>query len=565
MKKFGALLFAAVLAGSAFGAVNKIYDASVEPVVGYDTLRITAGNTNILMEPVYAESSCVVLIEEGSVIRGLQSFGSNMAALVICQGAKIIAVGSQEKPIVFTSLLDDLADPCDFGPGARGLWGGLVVCGYGKVDETVERYVEGLPASARTYYGGSNNADNSGQLSYLSIRFGGSATSTDNEVNGLSLYAVGSGTEMDHIEVLCNADDGIEWFGGAASIKYAAVAYVGDDGFDYDHGWTGKGQFWFNIHNNLEDFFGTPDRGAEMDGKQADSDTLFSNPTIANATIIGPGADAEDNGKMNYALVFRDAAAGKWYNSVITEWPNGAVFMEDDAGFSVNSREHMINGDLKIEGCYFGNFGAGNTWADISSGSYVENHLAQGNYLADPALRGYNCGCCDEWLDPRPSQNSPVLDETKLVTVGDPWFDVVDYAGAFAPDAKEDIYWLRGWTGLWQNRFISNILTISPRNQELITSGQTKFDLLMHVKVPGFAPSNLRGYGVELDGNDVTAGFQSRSQASLLADGGVTFKVPDLRAGEFGAEGCHTLSAWFAMRLPTGRDTIRDTVTWYVQ
>jgi hypothetical protein len=109
--------------------------------------------------------------------------------------------------------------------------------------------------------------------------------STDNEINGLTLGGVGSGTEIDYVEVFANLDDGIEWFGGTVDVKNATVAFCGDDAFDYDQGWRGRGQFWFAIQAPNT----STGRSGEHDGATPDNVAPFSQPTIYNATYIGIG------------------------------------------------------------------------------------------------------------------------------------------------------------------------------------------------------------------------------------------------------------------------------------
>ncbi|MEZ4799223.1 MAG: hypothetical protein R2809_05460 [Flavobacteriales bacterium] len=128
-----------------------------------------------------------------------------------------------------------------------------------------ETQIEGIPETEpRGIYGGSNDTDDSGILRYVSIRHGGTDIGAGNEINGLTLGGVGSGTVIEHIEVFANADDGMEFFGGTARVKWATVAFCGDDSFDYDEGWRGYGQFWFTVQDPADLSGG--DRGGEHDG-----------------------------------------------------------------------------------------------------------------------------------------------------------------------------------------------------------------------------------------------------------------------------------------------------------
>ena len=101
----------------------------------------------------------------------------------------------------------------------------------------------------RAAYGGTNDADNSGVMTYVSIRHGGTQLGAANEINGLTLGGVGSGTTIHHVEVISNDDDGIEFFGGTVEVDYAAVAFCGDDSFDWAQGYSGGGSNWFVIQD----------------------------------------------------------------------------------------------------------------------------------------------------------------------------------------------------------------------------------------------------------------------------------------------------------------------------
>ena len=182
----------------------------------------TANNIYLLDGFVFLESGGTLNIEAGTVIKGMTtpSTGDNASALIISRGAKIIAEGSVESPIIFTSENDDISDPFDMmleggELGDRGSWGGLIILGNGITGVNGgEVGIEGIPAGeVRALYGGTDNADNSGILKYVSIRYGGAALSPGDEINGLTLGGVGSGTVIEYLEVYGNGDDGTEIFG----------------------------------------------------------------------------------------------------------------------------------------------------------------------------------------------------------------------------------------------------------------------------------------------------------------------------------------------------------------
>ncbi|GIR12985.1 MAG: hypothetical protein CM15mP23_15600 [Cryomorphaceae bacterium] len=133
--------------------------------------------------------------------------------------------------------------------------------------------IEGIPTNVPFgQYGGNNDADNSGVITYVSIRHGGTEIGAGNEINGFTLGGVGSGTTINNVEVIANADDGIEFFGGTVSIQNAMVAGVGDDSYDYDEGWRGQlNSNWVAVASSDDG-----DRGGEHDGgtDPGDSSTI---------------------------------------------------------------------------------------------------------------------------------------------------------------------------------------------------------------------------------------------------------------------------------------------------
>ncbi|MEZ4985495.1 MAG: hypothetical protein R2795_10735 [Saprospiraceae bacterium] len=125
-------------------------------------------------------------------------------------------------------------------------------------------------------------------MRYVSIRYGGAVLSGDNEINGLTLGGVGAGTIIDFVEIFGNADDGIEIFGGHVDIKHAIAVFCGDESFDTDESWAGRGQYWFAIQHP-QDPSGNEQFGGEHDGSEADDLQPKTVHTIYNATFIGMG------------------------------------------------------------------------------------------------------------------------------------------------------------------------------------------------------------------------------------------------------------------------------------
>lgn len=438
-----------------------ISDATAQIVVSNDItsdVTWTASQEYHLNGLIFVNEGAALTIEPGTVIKGLEqgsiTSGDGASALIIRRGAKIYAEGTALQPIIFTSELDDVADPSDLDQRDRGLWGGLILLGRATTNQpTTDNQIEGIPTSEDALYGGTDDNDSSGKLRYVSIRHGGFSISgvAGDEINGLTMGAVGSGTTIDHVEVFANFDDCYEWFGGTVNTTYLVGAFCGDDTYDYDQGFRGKGQFWFSIHDN-----DTAGRGGEHDGGDAGGDDAqpFSIPVISNVTYIGSGSGATvgggDNNDRTFAI--RDNAGGKYYNSIFTDYPGVALNIEDLSS-GEDSRARLEAGDLHFESNIFFGYGAGSTFDAIIDGDFAEATISAINQIVDPDLGGIS-RTADLGLDPRPNVGSPAL--TGAIDIGDDFFEDVAYVGAFG---KKN--WLKGWTALDADGFLGNISAVS--------------------------------------------------------------------------------------------------------
>lgn len=459
---------------------------------GGTTTNWTADNCYNLDGLVYLEEDGILEIEAGTVIRGLSSnsisTGDNASALIITRDAQIFARGEAEAPIIFTSERDDVDNPDDLGPTVTGEWGGLIVLGDAPIAFSAEENgIEGIDADeVRARYGGDEEDDNSGIINYISIRHGGFALSGGNEINGLTLGGVGSGTEIDYVEVYANADDGIEWFGGTVTVDHAAVAYCGDDGMDYDLGWQGGGQYWFVIQGPTN-----PDgtgRSGEHDGASPDEVGEPSTPTIYNATYIGIGQDeeAEDgdaSDSLAFSVVFRDNAGGYYRNSIFTDFNAAAIAVEDRDGDD-DSFARLQAGDLEFTNNIFYNFGMGTDPESLflaidedeekvesSTEVVAQAFMNNGNIIVDTEEDGPVLNNIIE-RDEDGANVDPRAYRFGIAATGapDPMdgedFDDVDYYGAFEPAAfsGESPSWLNGWTAL-ATTFLTGDFTNSVGNQ----------------------------------------------------------------------------------------------------
>ena len=323
-------------------ACNYISGAVIDHNSSIDTNTTwKASDEHRIGEYVFVEPGVTLTIEAGTTIKAYRGNGTDAApALIVPIGAKIIAQGTANKPIIFTSILDDGNN--NLGK-TTGLWGGVIILGDAPINSNgsdpdtipLTNRIEGIPSTgidqpfpnnsnptqippSYANYGGGDPDDDSGILKYVSIRHGGAALGDGDEINGLTLGGVGTGTTIEHVEVFANSDDGIEFFGGTVNAKYLAVAYVGDDSFDFDDGYNGQLQFLFALQDEESN------RAIEWDGA-TESDDIgiehnvteeFSHVKVFNMTAIGNGKVASNNGDDNTGLEIRSNGGGEvWKQS----------------------------------------------------------------------------------------------------------------------------------------------------------------------------------------------------------------------------------------------------------
>ena len=406
----------------------------------------TADNEYLLDGMIFVTNGADLYIEAGTTVRG--AFGQDLDAtgLVITRDSRIFAEGSPSNPIIFTAENDEGLTKDDVGE-----WGGLVILGRASTNNATEGTIEGVNEiesdPALVGYGGTDDNDDSGILRYVSIRHTGIniGSSSGNEIQGLTMGAVGAGTTIEYIESFASGDDGYEWFGGTVNARYLVSAFNSDDAFDWDQGFRGKGQFWFAILDSDQ-----TGRAAEMDGAGGnETGSPYAYPEISNVTYIGPGINSTPSGDPGQLLQFRDNTGALYTNSVFTDHPAQLVNVEDVDGTDIDSRGRLEADSLNISNSVFFDFGSGNTLADISSADFVETMLsANNNTITDPMLRGIS-RTNDGGLDPRPMENSAVYGLAE--PVGDSWFHRTNYVGAF-----DGSNWLAGWTALDDYGFLGS-------------------------------------------------------------------------------------------------------------
>lgn len=259
-----------------------------------ENVTLETGKTYTLNGGVHVKSGATLTIKPGVTI--VAQHDETVDYILIEQGAKIDAQGTAAQPIVMTSEKKE-----------AGAWGGLHICGYAHTNNG-----SGKSEIGNAPYGGSNDADNSGTLKYIRLEYTGYAFDEEHEANGVSFYGVGNGTTVEHLQAYQGSDDGFEFFGGSVNIKYMVVTSCSDDSFDWTEGWNGKAQFLVAYQEGESSLGYACDCLMECDNNGTNNAaTPVAHPTIANATLIGNGGDAQ-------GVRLRAGTQVELYNTIIT-------------------------------------------------------------------------------------------------------------------------------------------------------------------------------------------------------------------------------------------------------
>ncbi len=416
--------------------------AAVIVVQSNITTNTTWSSSNVyqLKGYVYVTNNAILTIGAGTLIVG---DSVTKGCLIVTRGAKLNAIGTACKPIVFTSSKS-------VNNRNRGDWGGIILLGYASINQLGDTaHIEGITTNPLTLYGGGlnpncgggncpNDNDNSGTLSYVRIEYPGIALSPNSEINGLTCGGVGSGTTLDHIQISYSNDDAYEFFGGTVNAKHLVAFRTLDDDFDTDNGYRGKLQFLVGLRDpNVADISGS--NGFESDNDAAGSTNLpQTNPIFSNVTWLA-GADTTNNVNFKRNVHIRRNSKMRIYNSIL---------MGNIIGLYIDGA--ATEGSILSDTLLINNINA-NKWtpnfvistpvdANVNSLLLSANDFYNGNAgvkLNNPYLLTNP--------DFQPIAGSPANGTSEFNHAGlnDPFFTEVSYRGAF--DGTND------WTGDWVN------------------------------------------------------------------------------------------------------------------
>ncbi|MNF27926.1 hypothetical protein D3C84_85910 [compost metagenome] len=289
---------------------------------------LSSGTTYKLTGKLQVNDGATLTIPAGTKIEGT---GGTASYIAIAQGGKLNVNGTSSNPVVMTSGL---------ATKKAGDWGGLVICGKAPINRVTGGTSTAQSEVADLTYGGTIANDNSGSIRYLRIEYAGAAYNSEKEFNGVSLFAVGSGTTFEYVEAYQGADDGFEFFGGTVNTSNLISFGNEDDQFDWTEGWMGTNTNWYGKLS-----FGKGNRGIEADNFELGfANTPISNPSITNITLIGAGSAADATiYTENQALKMRRGTKAIFSNVVLSGWKTGIDVEHDETIAGVGTALKVTN------------------------------------------------------------------------------------------------------------------------------------------------------------------------------------------------------------------------------
>lgn len=408
---------------------------------------------------VQVTNGATLTIQDGTRIEG--DAGS---ALFITRGAEIDARGTAARPIVFTSSRP-------VGSRRAGDWGGLIIIGNGVISRSGNIKIEGTGSNTttnpeQTYGGTNNNADNSGTLQYVRVEYAGFAPSVNNELNSVTLAAVGSGTTMDHVQTMYGLDDSFEWFGGAVDGKYLVSYESGDDHFDASEGYVGRNQFMIAFQSVVPTVTtgaggAAPDpQGFEIDGcedstggtcgEAGNNAEPFTIPIFANFTVIGAPTGVLPAGGGTGAVI-RRGGGGFYINGALARWSRSAFNIEGTpTKLRLDNNQLVLRNILLAENVtpFLATAGTSVRYTVDAAANAIDVSTATtaSLFTTFPTTSTTTTGASFDWT---PAANSPLAQggmnafTGTLQTRAGTFITPTAYRGAAAPGGEK---WWQGWT-----------------------------------------------------------------------------------------------------------------------
>lgn len=390
---------------------------------------------------VYVANGATLTIDPGTKIT---SNRDSAGVLVIYKSSKINAAGTATEPIVFTSAE---ATP------APGDLGGLIIAGLAKGNGN-HAVIEGGVDAAFAAFGGTNDADNSGTLKYVRIEYAGKAVNPGDEVNGLSLYGVGSGTTIDYVQIVRGLDDAFEFFGGTVNCKHLIAYNCADDDYDMDDGYRGMIQFALSIKDpaftDPKGTTGDISNNFEVDNVNPSNGFLLSrapitSPVLSNFTAVGPNGAPNTSADYGFGMRWRRGAKFVLANSIVMGGQKAGLDIEQDstASYYAAGTSKFYNSFLQA---------AASPFRVASTGTFLDSTALSTITLTTNGSRLFGTAAEIGLTDPLnnsapnlvPTAGSAALTTNAKFdasTLSDAFFEKVTYIGAL--DGTTD--WTTGW------------------------------------------------------------------------------------------------------------------------
>ncbi|RIJ29122.1 beta strand repeat-containing protein [Henriciella algicola] len=372
-------------------------------------------------------TSATLTLGEGARLFGAAVDGTGDGSddyIVISRGSQIDVNGTANGVVRMTAraaVNDEEVGSSLIDNATNAQWGGLIINGSAPINACIDSTATGGTASceksgegASGLFGGADAADDSGEINYLSVEYAGARLTNEDELNGIAFQGVGSATEVSHVQVHNNLDDGIEWFGGTVNARYVVVTGAGDDSLDWTDGWQGNLQYAV-VYSDVPSS-GDP-RGIEADNRDGDNDkTPFSSPNLANFTLIGTSGNQQ-------GILLRRGTRGNIVNGIVA---GGYT-----PGLDIDSGQTYTNLDdntLNVESIFID---AAQTLATDSDDGPLPAYAAANNIIGgENSLQNRFFPGTQELNVPA----SNVLDSNSF-------FDNVNYVGAFSANESAASNW----------------------------------------------------------------------------------------------------------------------------
>lgn len=393
-----------------------------------ENMEFKSKDTVILKGYVYVRDGVSITFDAGTIVR---SDITEKGALIIERGGKIFANGTASNPVIFTSGKS-------VGSRAPGDWGGIIILGKATTNRSTEPTIEG---GVSRPYGGTDDNDNSGSLTYVRIEYPGIAAQPGSEINGLTLGAVGRGTIIEHVQVAYSNDDAFEFFGGTVNARYLIAYATADDDFDFDFGYRGKIQYAISFRDPAFVDGGDAGNGIECDNDGTSSEaTPYTKPILSNLTLVGPNGASNTAANHNYANRWRRNTRFELYNSILLGYAKGG-FCVDGAGTATafNAGESMFKNNLvhAIEKPFLSRDNVVFTDASLQEKALTEGNMLYAN-SADIQLSNISNLTNPNFL---PQAGSPALTGASFTGLDATFFNTTTFRGAMGSTD-----WTTGWT-----------------------------------------------------------------------------------------------------------------------